>query len=96
MIKKTTQKWEPGQIVKVGFMQLRVLSARAEKDYLPDIYTLISLNGSKYYEFIPHNGLTLTDRVGHPCLECGMDYALDGNGHCPTCASYQISSVGGA
>ena len=57
MITKTTQKWEPGQVVKVGFMQLRVLSARAEKDYLPDIYTLESLDGTKKYEFIPHNGL---------------------------------------
>ena len=57
MITKTTQKWETGQVVKVGFMKLRVLSARAEKDYLPDIYTLESLDGTKKYEFIPHNGL---------------------------------------
>ena len=54
---KSGNTWEPGQIVKVGFMQLRVLSARAEKDYLPDIYTLESLNGLRRYEFIPHNGL---------------------------------------
>lgn len=50
-------KWEPGQEVKVGFLRLRVLSVRAEKDYLPDIYTLESLDGTKRYEFIPHNGL---------------------------------------
>lgn len=55
---KSSQKWEVGNIVKVGFMTLRVLGARAEKDYLPDIYTLESLDGTKRYEFIPHNGLT--------------------------------------
>lgn len=49
--------WKTGSIVKIGFMTLRVLSVRAEKDYLPDIYTLESLDGSKQYEFIPHNGL---------------------------------------
>lgn len=81
-------KWTPGEVVKVGFMRLRVLSARAEKDYLPDIYTLVSLDGSKYYEFIPHNGLTRTDRVGHPCLVCATDIRLNGSGLCPTCASY--------
>lgn len=58
MIKNTKQNWGIGQIVKVGFLQLRVLSARSEKDYLPDIYTLESLNGQRKYEFIPHNGLT--------------------------------------
>jgi len=42
----------------VGFLSLRVLSARAEYDGMPDIYTLESLNGAKRYEFIPHNGLT--------------------------------------
>lgn len=56
--RKSGNKWEVGNIVKVGFMTLRVLGARAEKDYLPDIYTLESLDGSKKYEFIPHNGLS--------------------------------------
>lgn len=55
---KAGNKWEVGNIVKVGFMQLRILGARAEKDYLPDIYTLESLDGTKKYEFIPHNGLS--------------------------------------
>lgn len=58
MIRNTKQDWTPGALVKVGFLTLRVVSARAEKDYLPDIYTLESLDGSKRYEFIPHNGLT--------------------------------------
>ena len=49
--------WTAGSVVRVGFLSLRVVSARAEKDYLPDIYTLESLDGSKRYEFIPHNGL---------------------------------------
>ena len=37
-------------------MKLKVLGARAEKDGMPDIYTLEAENGRKY-EFIPHNGL---------------------------------------
>ena len=57
-ITNTRQDWSPGKIVKVGFLQLRVLGFRQVYDYLPDIYTLESLDGSKRYEFIPHNGLT--------------------------------------
>lgn len=57
MITKTKQDWTIGSVVKVGFLSLRVISMRAEYDYLPDIYTLESLDGSKHYEFIPHNGL---------------------------------------
>lgn len=51
------KSWEIGSTVKIGFMTLKVLSARAEIDSMPDIYTLSSLDGSKRYEFIPHNGL---------------------------------------
>lgn len=58
MITKSKQDWSVGQVVKVGFLSLRVVGARAEKDYLPDIYTLESLDGTRKYEFIPHNGLT--------------------------------------
>ena len=56
MIKRTKQNWAIGEWVKVGFMKLQVVSARAEYDMLPDIYTLVSATGKKY-EFIPHNGL---------------------------------------
>jgi hypothetical protein len=57
-ITRSRQDWTPGHTVKVGFMSLRVLSVEAVKDGLPDIYTLESLDGTKRYEFIPHNGLT--------------------------------------
>lgn len=57
MIQNSKQKWVKGQEVKVGFLKLRVVSAAAIKDGLPDIYTLESLDSSKRYEFIPHNGL---------------------------------------
>ncbi len=51
------KSWEIGAKVNVGFMKnLEVISARAEKDGMPDIYTLVSETGKKY-EFIPHNGL---------------------------------------
>jgi hypothetical protein len=58
MITNTRQNWTVGQVVRVGFLSLRVLSVRSERDYLPDIYTLESMNGQRKYEFIPHNGLT--------------------------------------
>lgn len=58
MITRTRQDWSIGQTVKVGFLSLRVVSVRAEYDGLPDIYTLASLDGTKRYEFIPHNGLS--------------------------------------
>jgi hypothetical protein len=51
------QDWTPGNVVRVGFMQLRILGYQAVKDYLPDIYTLSNLAGDKYYEFVPHNGV---------------------------------------
>lgn len=57
MIKNSKQEWKIGNVVKVGFMQLRVIGARAEYDFLPDIYSLESIDGTKKYEFIPHNGL---------------------------------------
>ena len=56
MISRTKQNWSIGEWVKVGFMKLKVVGARAEKDGMPDIYSLESANGKKY-EFIPHNGL---------------------------------------
>ncbi len=58
MIRNSKQKWETGNTVKVGFLSLRVTGARSEYDGLPDIYELESMDGSKKYEFIPHNGLT--------------------------------------
>ena len=57
MINKTKQDWSIGNIVKVGFMQLRVTGIRAVRDGMPDIYDMESLDSSKKYEFIPHNGL---------------------------------------
>lgn len=61
MIKATKQSWEIGAIVKVGFCKLRVKAIRAIYDGLPDIYDLESIDGSKQYEFIPHNGLKRVD-----------------------------------
>ena len=62
MITNTKQNWMIGQNVKVGFLQLRVLGVRAEFDGLPDIYTLSSMDGRRFYEFIPHNGLSGVSR----------------------------------
>jgi hypothetical protein len=58
MVQNSKQNWNTGSVVKIGFMSLRVVAVRAEYDYLPDIYTMESMDGKKKYEFIPHNGLT--------------------------------------
>lgn len=63
MITNSKQTWTIGATVKVGFLSLRVLgvtSGTVGKGFktLPDGYTLESLDGSKKYSFVPHNGLT--------------------------------------
>jgi len=56
MIKNTTQKWEIGQVVRVGFVSnLKVLDIKA-LDGIPDTYSLEGKDGA-IYEFTPHYGL---------------------------------------
>lgn len=58
MIKNTKQNWNIGATVKVGFLSLVVVSAIATPgDYMPDAYVLSNAAGSKFYRFVPHNGL---------------------------------------
>ena len=56
-VSNSKQDWTIGKVVKVGFLELRILKCDAVFDGMPDIYTLESLNGRRTYEFIPHNGL---------------------------------------
>lgn len=57
MINRTKQVWNPGEIVKVGFVSgLTVLAAiPTPGDGLPDAYILA--RGIHYYSFTPHHGL---------------------------------------
>lgn len=58
MIKTSAQNWEIGEQVKVGFMTLRIVDKQVTPgDYLPDAYILTNKDASKYYRFVPHNGL---------------------------------------
>ena len=57
MIRNSKQNWSIGSVVKVGFMELRITGIKAVRDGMPDIYEMKSLDGSRRYEFIPHNGL---------------------------------------
>ncbi len=60
MIQRSSQQWEVGEVVRVGFMQLRVVAKEATPgDYKPDAYRLCGLgaNASRQYRFVPHNGL---------------------------------------
>jgi hypothetical protein len=55
---KAGNTWEVGEIVKVGFLKLKVLAkVPTPGDYMPDAYALGSATGS-IYRFVPHNGLT--------------------------------------
>jgi len=58
MITKSKQVWAVGEMVKVGFMNLRVMAAqKTPGDYLPDAYILANRDATKFYRFVPHNGL---------------------------------------
>ena len=60
MITNSKQAWEVGEVVKVGFLSLRVIRKEPTPgDYMPDAYILCGLgaNSAKQYRFVPHNGL---------------------------------------
>ena len=60
MISNSKQAWEVGEVVKVGFLTLRVERKEPTPgDYLPDAYILIGLGekSDRRYRFVPHNGL---------------------------------------
>jgi hypothetical protein len=58
MIRKSNQVWEVGEVVKVGFLSLRVTAkVPTPGDYMPDAYLLTDKTGAKSYRFVPHNGL---------------------------------------
>lgn len=58
MIQSSKQVWEVGEMVRVGFLQLRVTAKEPTPgDYMPDAYLLTDKTGSKVYRFVPHNGL---------------------------------------
>jgi hypothetical protein len=57
MITRTSQRWEVGQKVKVGFLTLKVVGFKATPgDYKPDVYLLENAKGIQYV-FTPHYGL---------------------------------------
>ena len=58
MITRTKQVWAVGEMVKVGFLSLRVMTAQATPgDFKPDAYILANAKADKFYRFVPHNGL---------------------------------------
>ena len=67
MIRKSKQCWEVGEVVKVGFLTLRVVEKEPTPgDYLPDAYILCGLGDKAHrtYRFVPHNGLErIMDRM---------------------------------
>ena len=77
MISRSRQRWEVGQIVKVGFLTLTVQAAVATpNDGLPDLYFLSNQAGDKLYQFIPHHGLQrvsaeeAAERMAHFRAQC--------------------------
>ena len=55
---KSGNTWMIGEVVRVGFLNLRVIGVRSIKDGLPDIYSLESIDHIRKYDFVPHHGLT--------------------------------------
>lgn len=63
MIRNSKQAWEIGEMVKVGFLTLKVLAkVPTPGDYAPDAYVLGSAKGG-IYRFVPHNGLNKFDSL---------------------------------
>lgn len=59
MIQRSNQTWEVGETVRVGFMTLIVAAiGPTPGDYLPDAYALTNQGATRFYRFVPHNGLT--------------------------------------
>ena len=57
MISYSKQNWNPGSIVKVGFMTLMVQAAiPTPGNYEPDAYLMSNSKGQNYL-FVPHKGL---------------------------------------
>jgi hypothetical protein len=60
MIQNSKQVWEVGEIVKIGFLTLRITAKEPTPgDYAPDAYLLCGLGdkSNRKYRFVPHNGL---------------------------------------
>jgi hypothetical protein len=63
MITNSTQKWETGNSVKVGFLTLTVVRIEPTPgDHMPDRYHLIDSKSLRRYVFTPHVGLERFDR----------------------------------
>lgn len=56
---KTKQSFAVGAVVKIGFLQLRVISERIPTpgNYRADEYALESLDSTRFYRFTPHAGV---------------------------------------
>ncbi len=55
---KAKQDWTIGNIVKVGFLNLKITGIGTEtSQYGHTVYCLESLKGDKRYKFSPHEGL---------------------------------------
>ena len=71
MITKSKQAWEIGEMVKIGFLTLRILAKQATPgDYKPDAYVLTNIKADKFYRFVPHNGL----QGGFSSMQEALDY----------------------
>jgi len=58
MINNSKQAWRVGEAVNVGFMRLIVCAiVKTPGDYAPDAYAMQNASGTKFYQFVPHNGL---------------------------------------
>lgn len=58
MITNTLQTWEPGHLVRIGFLNLIVVTAvPTPGDHAPDAYVLTNARRDTFYRFVPHHGI---------------------------------------
>lgn len=64
---RAPQSWEVGDVVSVGFVKgLEVIAKVATPaDHRPDLYALWQPEKNRFYQFVPHNGLSRRDNLEH-------------------------------
>ena len=67
MVTNSKQTWQVGEVVKIGFLTMRITALEATPgDHMPDAYHLCGTgkNADRAYKFVPHFGLTRITETG--------------------------------
>ena len=88
MIRNSSQTWEVGSAVKVGFLTLTIKAKVATPgDYAPDAYILVNAPGTQLYRFVPHRG------VEKITVDEARDMIAEVNAYAAQAASWAIAKA---